>query len=80
MVELTERYACRGAAHGCSFAIAKQIAGKQISRAMAKRLIKKGSTQLLKGFVGRSGREFSARLKLDADGKLRFELDAAGSD
>lgn len=78
MTELATSYACRGAAKGCTFAIPKEIAGKSITRAMAKKLINKGTTQVLKGFTGRSGREFAARLRLDEQGRVRFELEQGG--
>ncbi|MEZ5966899.1 MAG: DNA topoisomerase 3 [Planctomycetota bacterium] len=74
MGESADAYACRSAPP-CGFAIAKVIAGKAITRAMARALATKGRTRVLQGFRGRSGREFAARLRLDAQGRIGFEVE-----
>ncbi len=65
---------------GCGFVIWKAKAGKQLSLAVAKELIKTGYTaQPVTGFRGRSGRSFRARLALSQteDGKWRVEFNEA---
>lgn len=59
---------------GCKFVIWKTIAGKEITESMAKKLLKNGKTQQLKGFKSRAGKDFDAALKLDND-KVVFEFD-----
>lgn len=76
MAEVAQAYACRVAPPTCGFAIPKQIAGKAITRAMARALASKGRTQVLKGFRARTGKEFAARLRLDASGRVAFEFEA----
>ena len=70
MVETKDSYACRGRAQGCPFTIAKVILGKKISRATARKLAKDGRTAVLAGFCAKDGKEFSARLSIDASGQV----------
>jgi DNA topoisomerase-3 len=63
---------------GCGFVIWKAKAGKQLTPAIARELIKTGRTQKpVTGFRGRSGRSFRAKLALQQteDGKWRVEFD-----
>jgi len=72
MVETEQAYACR--AGSCTFAIPKVIAGKAITRASARALAIGGRTRVLEGFRSRSGRPFAARLRLDPNGRVTFEV------
>lgn len=64
----------------CSFAIWKEIAGKKIPESAAKKLAAGKRTDLIKGFTGKSGKNFDAYLILhkDSDGnfKTAFEFPA----
>ena len=63
---------------GCGFVIWKQKAGKTLPVAVVRELMATGRTEKpVPGFRGRSGRSFSARLKLvqGDDGKWRVEFD-----
>jgi len=57
-------------------AIWKTVAHKKITAAMAKKILSKGETGMLKGFKSAKGTEFDANLKL-VDGKV--EMDFSGS-
>jgi DNA topoisomerase III len=62
---------------GCGFVIWKGKAGKQLSIAVARELIKTGYTsRAVTGFKGRSGRSFRAHLAMSQteDGKWRVEF------
>ena len=62
----------------CGFVIWKQKAGKTLSTSVARELMATGRTEKpVTGFRGRSGRGFSAKLKLvqNEDGKWRVEFD-----
>jgi DNA topoisomerase-3 len=62
---------------GCGFVIWKGKAGKQLSIAVARELIRSGQTsKAISGFKGRSGRSFRAHLALsqDEEGKWRVEF------
>ena len=48
------------------------IAGKVITESVAKNLILNGTTSMLKGFISKSGKNFSARLYIDADKSVKF--------
>jgi DNA topoisomerase-3 len=64
---------------GCGFVIWKQKAGKSLPAPVAKELMESGRTEKpVTGFRGRSGRSFSAKLKLVQDpdnGKWRVDFD-----
>ena len=63
---------------GCGFVIWKAKAGKTLPPAVVKELMETGRTaQPVKGFKGRSGRTFSAKLRLtqNDEGKWRVEFD-----
>lgn len=63
MRENSKSYYCMGYKEGCHFSIWKEISGKKITKTTAKRLIEKGSTGKLKGFVSkRTGKEYEAKL------------------
>lgn len=65
VVENKKGYGCSGFKEGCKFVIWKQFAGKKISEAQVKKLIKDGKTGLIKGFRSRKGSTFDAHLKYD---------------
>ena len=58
----------------CKFVIWKKIANKKISKAIAKKLLSKGKSDLVKGFKNKEGKEFSAYLILNPDGGINFEF------
>jgi DNA topoisomerase III len=63
---------------GCGFVIWKKKASKILPVSVVKELMEKGRTEKpVTGFKGRSGRSFSAKLRLDQgqDGKWRVEFD-----
>jgi DNA topoisomerase III len=63
---------------GCGFVIWKNKAGKTFTPVIAKELMANGRTDKpIPGFRGRSGRNFSAKLKLvqNEEGKWRVEFD-----
>jgi len=64
---------------GCGFVIWKQKAGKSLPVSVAKELMENRRTEKpVNGFRGRSGRSFSAKLKLEQDpesGKWRVDFD-----
>ena len=68
-------YSCCGGKDGCGFIIWKSIAGKTLSAAQAKKLITKKKTDLIKGFKGKSGKEFNAYLILKDDFTTGFEFE-----
>lgn len=55
-------YGCNRWKEGCKFFIGKQIAGKNISESMAKKLIKDKKTNVIKGFKSKNGKSFDAVL------------------
>ena len=57
---------------GCKFIIWGTMSEKKITPAMAKALLAKGEIGETKGFKSRAGKEFSAGLKLTAEGKVEL--------
>ncbi len=73
VIENKKAYGCSGWKEGCKFTIWKQIAGKHISQAQARKIISKGKSDLIKGFKGKKDNSFDAYLKLD-NGSVVFEF------
>ena len=71
--DLPKSYGCLGYQDGCKFVIWKEQAGKQITLAQAKRIIAKGESLVIKGFVNWQGEKFNGRLKLNAEGRVILE-------
>ena len=62
---------------GCGFAIWKRVAGRTISAEEARQLLRDGRTdEVLAGFRSKAGRSFRARLLLDAEGRVTFDMPA----
>lgn len=78
IVETPRAFSCanwREQDGGCKFAIWKEIAGKKISKSVAKTLLEKRETGVLKGFYSKKkDREFEAALVLEeqGDGTLKI--------
>jgi len=79
IVENRKGYSCWSREDpGCGFVIWKAKAGKQLSVAVARELIRTGRTEKqVTGFKGRSGRSFRAKLALmqTEEGRWRVEFD-----
>ena len=75
IIETPKAYSCSEWRNGCKAVIWKTIAHKKITPAMAKKLLSKGETGILKGFKSTKGTDFEVNLKL-VDGKV--EMDFAG--
>jgi len=71
IIETAKAYSCSEWRNGCKMAIWKTVAHKKITAAMAKKLLSKGETGMLKGFKSGKGTEFEANLKL-VDGKVEM--------
>lgn len=68
-------YGCTGYKNGCKFSINKKIADKTILESQVIALCQKGKTGLIKGFKGKSGKEFDAYLVFDkATNKISFQF------
>jgi len=68
-------WGCSNWRNGCQFQIWDEICGKKLTQANAKQLLAKGKTNLIKGFVSKSGKKFNAVLELKDDtGKLSFKF------
>lgn len=66
-------YGCSGYGDGCKFTLPKKWAGKDLTNNQIKMLLKKGKTNLIKGFESKKGKKFDAHLVLK-DGKLKMEF------
>lgn len=67
-------YACEKGKEACGFGLPKNICKKDISETQAAKLLEKGRTDVLKGFIGKSGKSFSAFLSLQDDMSVKLEL------
>ncbi len=71
VVETKKSYVCTNRNDICSFIIWKKIAEKEISLTQAKKLLKEGKSDLIKGFRSRSGKSFDSELII-VDDRVRF--------
>lgn len=58
----------------CSFEVPRTYGNKTLNRTHLKKLLTEGKTDLIKGFKGKSEKEFSAFLKLDSDYKVVYQF------
>lgn len=68
VIEYSKSYGCSGYKDGCKFTIWKKIAGKNITRRVAEELLARGETKKMSGFKSKTGKTFSAKLKVNEDG------------
>ncbi|NEQ71029.1 MAG: DNA topoisomerase III, partial [Symploca sp. SIO2D2] len=73
VVEGKKGYGCLNWRNGCRFVIWKTIAQREIGKDIAVQLLEKGSTEELKGFKSKAGREFSAKLKIEGS-EVKFDF------
>lgn len=59
---------------GCNFAVFKTIGKKVLSEKQLTDLVVKGKTGKIKGFVGKSSKEFDAKLILNRDFKVEYDF------
>lgn len=78
--ELVERkftYTCNNAS--CGFKLWKEAGGKKLSKTILQKLCKNGKSDVIEGFTSKSGKTFSAALKLvdneNAEGGLKMTYD-----
>jgi DNA topoisomerase-3 len=71
-------YAC-DTGRSCSFVIFSTIAKRKISKSAVKKMLKGETTATLKGFKSKKGADFSAAMKLDEEGKVKFVFEPRAS-
>jgi C-terminal repeat of topoisomerase len=79
VTEMAERYACEKSLAEigpCKFQINKTVLRRTIDRKQVQLLLTAGRTELITGFVSKSGRNFPAFLVIDETGKVTFEFPA----
>lgn len=65
LANMPKSYTCKS----CGFVLWKTIAGKVLTDHQIQTLLEKGQTSEIKGFVGKSGKPFNAKLKIDRENK-----------
>ena len=65
-------YGCLGYKEGCNFKISFNICKKIITKEIAKQLLENKITNDINGFISKNNKEFTAKLKLEEDGKISF--------
>lgn len=68
-------YGCTGYKDGCDFKISMNICKRVISKNVAMEILKNKISSNINGFISKNNKEFSAKLKLEDDGKLSFVFD-----
>lgn len=62
---------------GCTFNISSTIASKKITDTNVKDLFEKGITKEIKGFQSKTGKSYSAKLKLNDENKVEFYFETS---
>lgn len=66
-------YGCSGYKEtGCKFGINNTIAGKKLTDSQVKALLENKITGTISGFTSKTGKQFSAKLQMDDEGKISF--------
>ncbi len=60
--------------HSCHFSINNKIAGIKISDTLVKQLLNNKKTDIIEGFLSKSGNKFNAALKLTDSGQVIFDF------
>lgn len=60
--------------HSCHFSIQHKIAGIKISDTLVKQLLNNKKTDIIEGFLSKSGNKFNAALKLTDSGQVIFDF------
>ncbi|SMC06879.1 DNA topoisomerase-3 [Sulfobacillus thermosulfidooxidans DSM 9293] len=68
-------WGCSRWREGCTFTIWKTVAGKTLTESQVKTLLVGKTTSELKGFTSKTGKPFSAKLRL-VDGKIQFVFES----
>jgi DNA topoisomerase-3 len=71
--EQKQSFTCSRWQEGCPCVIWKSISGKKIGVRIARLLLRKGETGVLRGFKSKAGKPFSARLRLE-NGQVKFDF------
>ena len=66
-------YGCMGYADGCTFRMGLSLCNREIPIVEVKRMFREGRTAKISGFISKTGKLFSARLKLERD-KVGFDF------
>lgn len=72
----TKNIFCSDYKNGCKFRIPYELCGKKLTANQIAMLISSQRTNIIKGFVGKSGKTFDASLKIDNNGNLEFVFPA----
>ncbi len=72
VVENYRRYACTR--EGCDFSLPKHPAGRTFEVSEVEELLRNGRLDMRDGFISKTGRPFSAALKINDDFKLEFDF------
>ncbi|MBQ8907566.1 MAG: topoisomerase C-terminal repeat-containing protein [Clostridia bacterium] len=72
-------YGCSGYKDGCKFSAKMRILAHTVTLSDMKTLLETGKTPLIEDFISqKTGKSFSAYLKLEKDGKISFEFPPRG--
>ncbi|WPL15773.1 DNA topoisomerase 3 [Thiorhodovibrio winogradskyi] len=75
ITENSRAFGCDRYRDGCGFTVWKTIAGHQVTPTELQALIETGQTAPLGDFRSKAGKAFSARLRLDAKGRVKLDFD-----
>lgn len=78
IIEGQKAFGCTRFREGCPTRIPKTLLSKELDRKQVKRIISKGSSEQIEGFISRKGKPFSAWLYLDGRYRVGFSFEEPG--
>jgi DNA topoisomerase-3 len=67
-------WGCTGYKDGCKYTINGTVASKKLTEKQVSDLLTKGKTSQIKGFKSKTGKSFSAALRLNDENKIEFDF------
>jgi DNA topoisomerase-3 len=75
VVESRKAFGCSRWRDGCGLTIWKHLSGHRVTGQEIKQLLAGGRSDLIDDFKSKAGKPFSAKLRLDENGKIGFEFE-----
>ncbi len=77
LIETDRAYGCSRFREGCGLTIWKTLAGVRLGVDQVRELLEQGRTGRIEGFRSKAGKPFTASLRLDDAGRVRFDFHPA---
>ena len=77
LLETARAFGCSRYREGCAFTVWKTVAGVKLTKAQVRELLGQGRIGPIEGFTSKSGKPFTAALRLGDQGRVAFDFEPA---